>query len=277
MTDLPDNPAQALPAERAVLAAAKDAAVLPALVALVALIRSPVIPREEKAQLALRALAIAQVNKAPATGQLAFDLDARMSATADIEKKGVFRRIASPMLTQAPYADDPQARAALRLFLADSDRKGWDKAASAWLEQVVDDTALSASDPLKVGALIRLASMAQQRGDEAAAKAAFARSGLAANQCALVDDAPKLLKVGGTFPTEAQAWGFEGWTRTQFDVAADGKVIGSRAIVSYPPFIFTKAGVATLNSAWFSKSYRPDGGLACGANTQNVKFMLPNG
>jgi hypothetical protein len=274
LADQPDNPAQALPAQRAALAAAKGDAVFPALVALIG---SPVIPREEKTPLAQRALAFAQANKAPITGQLALDLDVRLSAAADVGKRSMFRRVVSSLLTQAPYAGDPQARAALRLFLADNERNGSDKAAAALLTQVAGDTALPANDPLKVGALIRLASMAQQRGDEAAAKAAFAQSGLAANQCALVDDAPKLVSVGGIFPTEAQSWGFEGWTRTQFDVAADGKVIGSRAIVSYPPFIFTKAGVATMSAARFSKSYRPDGGLACGANTQNVRFMLPNG
>jgi hypothetical protein len=272
LADEPDNPAQALPAQRAALAAAKGDGVFPALMALV---RSPVIPREERADLAQRALAFAQANNAPVTGQLALDFVVRTNGTADADKRATFRRIVSPLLTQAPYAGNPQARGALRLFLADSERHGSDKAASVLLAQIVDDAALPANDPLKVGALIRLASMAQQRGDEAAAKTAFARSGLAANQCALVDDAPKLVSVGGTFPSEAQAWGFEGWTRTQFDVAADGKVVGSRAIVSYPPFIFTKAGLDTANGARYSKSYRPDGGLACGANTQNVKFLMP--
>ncbi len=273
IADEPDNPALALPGQRAALETAAPDAALPALVAL---IRSPVVPREEKVVLAQRALRLAQAAKAPPTGQLALDLAARTNGSADMWGRGVFDRAVSPLLAQAPYAADPQSRAALRLLLADADRGGASRASSALLTQVADDAALPANDPLKVGALIRLASIAQQRGDEAAAKAAFARSGLAANQCALVDDPPKLVRSGGTFPTEALSWGFEGWTRTQFDVAADGSVQGSRAIVSYPPFIFTKAGVATIAGARYAKSFRPDGGLACGANTLNVRFQLPN-
>ena len=83
-----------------------------------------------------------------------------------------------------------------------------------------------------------------------------------------------MLGVGGTFPREAQLWGFEGWTRTEFDVGADGRVLGERAIVSYPPFVFTKAGVETIKGARFAKTYRPDGALGCGATNRNVRFQL---
>ena len=273
IADAPDNPALALPGQRAALAAAKPDAALPALVAL---IRSPVVPREEKVAFARQALVLAQAGRAPATGQLALDLEARTNASADMWQPEMFRRTVSPLLTQAPYLDDPQSRAALRLLMADAGRNRDARVAPVLLTQVIDDAALPANDPLKVGALIRLASIAQQRGDEAAAKAAFARSGLAANQCALIDNPPKIAKIGGTFPREAMSWGFEGWTRTQYDIEADGRVVNTRAIVSYPPFIFTRAGMETLATARFAKSYRPDGGLACGASTQSVRFMMPH-
>ena len=80
---------------------------------------------------------------------------------------------------------------------------------------------------------------------------------------------------GGTFPQEAASWGFEGWTQVQFDIAADGAVINERAIVSYPPFIFTKAGKETFRSARFEKSFRPDGGIGCGGTSQRVRFLIP--
>lgn len=270
--DMPDNAALALPAQRAALAAATPGKELPALVGLV---RSPVVPREEKVEFARRALILAQQGKAPPTAQLALDMEARVNATADRWKVTSYRRAVTPLLAQAPYASDPQARAALRLLLADAERQRSDPAAATLLDQVATDFGLAANDPLKVGALIRLASIAQQRGDEAAAKAAFAKSGLAASQCALVDDAPKMLHAGGTFPSTAMEWGFEGWTKTQFDIASDGSVKNSRVIVSYPPFIFTEAGVGTASGLQFAKTFRPDGGLACGATTRRVVFALP--
>lgn len=271
--DEPENPAQALAAQRAALAAAGSGPA--ALPPLVALIRSPVVPREEKTAFAATALQLAQASKAPATAQLALDLEMRMNASADIWRPATFRRTVAPLLEQAPYAGDPRSRAAIRLLLADRERSGSERVATL-LDQVVADPALPPTDPLRAGALIRLASLAQQRGDDAAAKAAFAKSGLTASQCALVGDAPKMVRTGGAFPEEAQSWGFEGFTRTQFDIAANGKVLNSRAIVSYPPFIFTKAGAETASTSTFAKTYRPEGALACGAETRNVVFRIPH-
>lgn len=126
---------------------------------------------------------------------------------------------------------------------------------------------------MRVVALVRLASLDQQAGNAAAARTAFEESGLAANQCGLIDSPPRLLSAGGTFPQEAMTWGFEGWTRTQFDVSANGKVVNMRAILSYPPFVFTKAGVETIAGARYAKTYRPDGSLGCGASIQGIKFQ----
>jgi outer membrane biosynthesis protein TonB len=96
------------------------------------------------------------------------------------------------------------------------------------LQQVVDVTGLAANDPMRVGALIRLASLQQQAGDTAMARTTFDQSGLSASQCAILDAPPRLVSAGGVFPNEAMAWGFEGLTKTQFDVGADGKVINQR-------------------------------------------------
>ncbi len=60
----------------------------------------------------------------------------------------------------------------------------------------------------------------------------------------LSDSPPQFLGAGGTFPQEAMQWGFEGWTQTQFDVSAEGRVVNERAILSYPPFVFTQGGRA---------------------------------
>ncbi|WP_267396009.1 MULTISPECIES: hypothetical protein [unclassified Sphingomonas] len=267
----------ALGGQRAALAkveAQGQGASLAALSSLVALIDNPVLPREERVGFATRALAIANAADAPVTARLGLDITARTSAKAESYRPGVFRRLVTPMLTEQPYASDPRARAALLLMLADNERGRARDAALALLQQAAALPGLGRDDPLRVGALIRTASFEEDRGNKEAAKAAYAQSGLSADQCALSDNPPKLLHYGGTFPDEARVWGFEGWTRTQFDIAADGKVLNERAIVSYPPFVFTRAGVQTVSGATYAKSYRPAGALGCGASTQGVAFKM---
>jgi hypothetical protein len=270
-SDLSD--ALALPRQRAALAAveAKDGAQSATLLPpLYRLLENGVVPREEKNALARRALAIADANGVPPLPRLALDLTVQGTARSEGTRGNGFVKDVMPLLSQAPYANDPQARSALRLFIADASQRG--PHVRELLRQVADEPTLAKNDPMRVVALVRLASLDQQAGNAAAARAAFEESGLAANQCALIDAPPQLLHVGGTFPQEAMIWGFEGWTRTQFDVSADGKVVNSRAILSYPPFVFTKAGVQTVAGARYAKTYRPDGSLGCGASIAGVRF-----
>ncbi len=272
----PDAPAIALVAQRhalAEVAAAGDT--LTALPALFALVENPVLPRDERRVYAQRALVIAAANGAPAPAKLSLDLAIRTAATADIHKPLVFRRLIEPMLAEPAYAADPQSRAALSLLLVDREATGARTGKEALLRQVANDPQLSASDPLKVGALIRLASIAQTRGDLPAARAAFAASGLAASQCALIDKQPAVASYGhDAYPDEARRWGMGGWTRMQVDVAADGTVKGARPIVAYPPFVFGKPSTAMITTTRFNKTYRPDGGVGCGAFTTNVRYKL---
>jgi len=279
--EVPASPALAVKAYRAALAAreaqggANSLGVVPILVALMA---SPLVDAQETGQLAARALAIVAPLSPPPLVRLKFDLATRTAALVDQSGNGKTRGVLDAMIADPVYAADPSARAALRLMVVDRQERGGEAAARVILRQVADDAALPAAAPLKVGALIRLASLEQQAGDTAAAQAAFKQSGLVASQCALLDDAPRFLHAGNgpnAFPTEALSWRFEGWTRVQFDVDAAGKVVNQRAIVSYPPFVFTRAGNRVIGTAAFAKSYRPDGGLGCGARTQDVKFLLP--
>lgn len=269
--------AAAAPRQRTALAAVEAKAgptALAILPALFALADNSVVGREESHLLFGRGRAIAQANGAPPLVRLAFDMRERLSGTADSWHDGVYRRVMTPLLADPVYTANPAARAAVRLLLADNERAG-SRQARVLLQAVADDAALPANDPMRVGALIRLASAEEATGDKAAARAAFDRSGLTANQCAILDKPPQLVRAGGTFPQEALLWRFEGWTRTQFDVAPDGRVLNERAVLSYPPFVFTKAGTATIAGARYSKTFRPDGGFGCGGLTQQVKFRLP--
>ncbi|MBC3940579.1 hypothetical protein [Sphingomonas albertensis] len=262
--------------QRAALAAAEaksgpnSLATLPPLYQLV---NNAVVGREESNVFARRALAIAEAQGAPASARLPLDISVRVTASADSWKDGAFTRAVTPLLSMPVYANDPKARSAILLLIAE--RTSARNRRAVLLQQVADEKGLAANDPMRVGALIRLASLQQQAGDTAMARATFDRSGLAASQCAILDAPPRFLSAGGVFPNEAQAWGFEGWTKTQFDVGADGKVLNQRAVLSYPPFVFTKAGVQTIAGARYTKTFRPDGGVGCGGLSQSVRFKMP--
>jgi tetratricopeptide (TPR) repeat protein len=273
--DLPEEregaDAASVGAQRQALARAEaaDPNSLASFAALYQLMQNSVVGREETNGFAARALAIAKAKGAPPVVQLGTDVLKRATASAD-DSRGDLRRAIAPLLTDPAYNTDPTARATARIVYAGLEKS--DKVKIEVLRQVADDQGLAANDPLKVHALIRIASLEQQAGDTAAARAAFERSGLAANQCAIIDAPPRLVSAGGTYPQEAREWGFDGWTVTQFDVAADGKVTGESAILAYPPFVFTDAGTKTVAGARYSKTYRPDGGIGCGARTQGVSF-----
>ncbi len=262
--------------QRAALAAAEaksGANSLAALPPLYQLVNNAVVGREESNALARRALAIAEAQGAPPTARLPLDVSVRQTDSADNWKDEVYARAMTPLLSVPAYANDPKARSAIVLLIAE--RTASRSRRATLLQQVADDKGLAANDPLRVGALIRLASLQQQAGETATARATFERSGLAANQCAILDAPPRFLSAGGVFPNEAMAWGFEGWTKTQFDVDANGRVLNQRAVLSYPPFVFTKAGVQTVAGARWSKTFRPDGGVGCGGLSQQVRFKMP--
>ena len=262
--------------QRAALAAAEaksGANSLAALPPLYQLVNNAVVGREESNVLARRALAIADAQGAPPTARLPLDISVRETDSADNWKDGAYARAVTPLLSMPVYANDARARAAIVLLIAE--RTGSRSRRAVLLQQVADDKRLATNDPLHVGTLIRLASLQQEAGETATARATFERSGLAANQCAILDAPPHFLSAGGVFPNEAMVWGFEGWTRTQFDVDANGRVLNQRAVLSYPPFVFTKAGVQTVAGARWSKTFRPDGGVGCGGLSQQVRFKLP--
>ncbi len=262
--------------QRAALAAAEaksGANSLAALPPLYQLVNNAVVGREESNVLARRALAIAEAQGAPPTARLPLDVSVRQTDSADNWKDEVYARAMAPLLSVPAYANDSKARSAILLLIAERTESRSRRA--VLLQQVAADKGLAANDPLRVGALIRLASIQQQAGETATARATFERSGLAASQCAILDAPPHFLSAGGVFPNEAMAWGFEGWTKTQFDVDADGRVLNQRAVLSYPPFVFTKAGVQTVAGARWSKTFRPDGGVGCGGLSQQVRFKMP--
>lgn len=277
----PEIASAAVARQRAALTAAP--AGLPGLAATYRLASNATLPREERAALFGRAATLA--GDAPPLARLAVALPARTMLVEDVWKSNRYETILRSFLADPAYAQDPRARSAIRLSLADAADRGKerDRARLApvlvTLRQVADDPALKPADPLRVGALVRIASIEQRAGAPDAARAAFAATGLAANQCAVLDAPPKMISSvnSSDFPQEAARWGFEGWAQVQYDVAADGTTLNQRALISYPPFVFSKAGTSFFGNARFAKTFRPDGGLGCGGTSSRIRFMMPDG
>ncbi|WP_230481503.1 energy transducer TonB [Sphingomonas sp. Leaf21] len=266
---------EALTRQRAELAAAEAKGQTPAILAIsAAMLRNPTLGSDERAALLARAEPLAERSDMPATARLVFAIPAREGRIREWRSAGRYAAAIGPMLSEKPYVDDPEARAALRVLIAD--RSGENEMAP-YLQQVADDAALEPHNTLRVGALIRLASIAKRKGDLALARQTFEKSGLTASQCAMLDAMPKPVAMPGAsaFPQEAQRWGFEGWVRNQYDIGADGRVSNTRTIVSYPPFIFSQAAEKTFAAIRYQKTFRPDGGVGCGASLNNIVFRMP--
>jgi outer membrane biosynthesis protein TonB len=180
-----------------------------------------------------------------------------------------------PTLAQDALAQDT----ALLLSVTRRARGADNPKTAETLQRVAGDARLGDHHPLRQFAQLRLANDAARKGDLAQAQTLFAATGLSAEQCALIGPKPAMSSNGAgatAFPMDALRWGFEGWVRTEFDIQADGHTAGARAVVSYPPFIFANAAQRILNGARYQSSFRPNGGAACSANNEMVKFTIPS-
>jgi tetratricopeptide (TPR) repeat protein len=173
-------------------------------------------------------------------------------------------------------ANDPPTASVLLLAKADISRSlKEDVTARQALDRIIGFVGIANNDPVKVAALVRIASINAASGNMEAAREAFLKTGLSESQCALADAKP--VQTGGTisdsdFPAEAMQWGFSGFAVTEFDIDSGGKPIGIRTTVAYPPLIFgpaTNKGAARFR---YQQSFRPNGALGCTGNRQRVSY-----
>ncbi len=187
--------------------------------------------------------------------------------------------------TLASLRDDPEikadraSRAALGLVVAEFfARARKQNEERAILNDVITASGLSEKDPVRLAALLALANSSIAAGDADSAKAAYAQTGLSARQCAALDTQPIMLKSNissNDFPMEAMQWGFEGWSRQEYDIGADGRTANVRTIASFPPAVFAQAAEDVVKAIRYRTSFRPDGGIGCGAVKTNMVFRLP--
>ncbi|MEH3121836.1 MAG: energy transducer TonB [Sphingomonas phyllosphaerae] len=269
--------ASALPLQRAALAAAtargdraKQAQ------AALALVDNPVADDKEKPALVGTARDAVDALGAPVPVRGFFAIQSGESASEGIDRERTRLRT---LLAQPDFAKDPLVAATLRLLIAQPRwRKGPPEDAAVLLRQVNADDALPARHPLRIAGLLAEANVLAANGDLAAARTVFDRTGLTAEQCAMIGVTPAMRSIGtgpNDFPMEAQRLGFEGWVRTAFDIAPDGRTIAPRVVIAYPPFIFDEAANGVAKGMRFTSSFRPEGALACSGEQQSVRFLLP--
>jgi hypothetical protein len=186
----------------------------------------------------------------------------------------MFQLAASPDM-----AGDPVAADTLRLSGAKLAHWFDDPSlVKAQLELVAGDSRLGEHHPLRQAANLRLADLAAEAGQLDQARAAFERTGLTAEQCSLLGVKPTLTKShvsSQDYPTQALMYGFEGWTKVEYDVNANGTTGGGRTLMAYPPFVFSDGAAAMTRDFVFDTSYRPGDSVACTADRQSISFRIP--
>jgi predicted negative regulator of RcsB-dependent stress response len=251
------------------------------IVPLVRLSRNRLIPLKLAKNYAERAYAIAKKAGAPAPVLAFFASNAASYLNNGYlgSRNAAYFTALNVALSDPAIATDSNASAALRLSLFDAlDANARTTKGKDILRPVAEDKRLQDNDPYKVGALTRLASVEVNIGNVDEARTLFAKTGLSAQQCALVDAKP--VQTGGTitnndYPTEAIRLGLGGWTVVEFDIDASGRTVGQRPLIAWPAFIFGEPATKGVAKFRYQQTYRPDGSLGCGGQRQRIAYFLP--
>jgi TonB family protein len=277
MGEQPDSDARALPMAKAALAKFDGApGALGRIPPLVSLGGNPMLPDAERAAYLDEANRIAVGAGAPVGMRTWLGLRALSFTAWDGKELRNYRDALRRMLADPAVAADPHSAGVVGLTLARSG--AFSKAApdtDQLLAAVAGDARLPADDPLRVAALLQQSARATAAGRIEEARAAFERTGLTEQQCALLGIQPALKRMGASsadYPMEALNMGFEGWVRVEFDIQADGRTAAQRAVASYPPFIFDDAATGIAKNARYEATYRPSGGAACSGQQRQVVF-----
>ena len=184
-------------------------------------------------------------------------------------------------LTDQSITSDAVAAATLRIAYFDSlDIQRRDNEGVASLRAIVADERLAATDPYRIGALTRLASFEYGKGQVDAARTLFEKTGLTAQQCALVDATPLQTKGRlnvNDYPEGAFDFGFGGWAVIEFDIDAAGATANRRAVVAWPPFMFGEPIANGVKRFKYQQTYRPGGVLGCSAQQYAQRFRFSRG
>jgi tetratricopeptide (TPR) repeat protein len=244
---------------------------------LVALGRSLFMPNSDRSRYWQQAQALLVESGAPPAATTYAAVSQLDASSVESLPPAARRAALRALLARPELAADARSAAVLRLLVSEN-RYGLDAPAdaAALLGEIATDSRLAAADPLRVGALVRLANIQAKAGNLNGARQTYDQTGLNEQQCTLVDAQPALQRYGiGEFPEEAQRWGFEGWVTTEFDIRADGSTDNQRAVVAYPPLVFGQSATDIAKHTKYQQTFRPQGGAGCLGKRVNVHYK-PN-
>jgi tetratricopeptide (TPR) repeat protein len=188
-------------------------------------------------------------------------------------------RILEALLPAIDRTDNGQRAAAwLRLEMAIAFETAGDfKAAQAPLQAVLalPTSVLPHDDPIREVAVLHLSLIDKKLGDPAAAQALQVSSGLTPQGCSLLDVQPvptSMSADSSDFPKEAQAWGFDGFVSTGFDIGINGIPTDVRVLISYPPFIFDDAAARIVSHFRFTPPLLGTTSMSCAGESKNFDF-----
>lgn len=248
--------------------------------ALLALVGSPLVAPDEQEKLLVQARDIAMSAGAPVGARTLMEIRLVEYSAGKWTDGGRRREMLRALLARPDIAADPHAAGTLRLLVGEAVYHSPSPPDAAEIvAAVANDSRLPAGDPLKTAAFVRLAGIQAKAGAIDAARQSYEKSGLSAQQCALVDARPSMKRNGASdsdFPMEAMRWGFEGWVRVEFDILPQGTTGNQRAVIAYPPLVFRDAAIGILKDARYEQSYRPTGAPGCGGAQQGINFRIPH-
>lgn len=283
---LPDFPESRALANHAMMAELKRREIAhgpdsPKLLALLyKLANDPITGQYEAGEFAARGRAIARSAKAPPKARLLFEithLSKMRPATALLASQAREAELVA-LRSDPEIRADNAASATLLLWIYDylpANRRRDE--GIPLLRSIVDDKGLDEKEPVRAGALVRLANLSFASGQVEEARSFFDRSGLTGQQCALVNVQPK--QTGGLiadrdYPNDAIRWGMGGWTTIEFDIRADGTPENVRPVIAFPPFVFGKSTVEQFWGFRYEPTYRPAGWTGCGSRRQHVTYRF---
>ena len=250
---------------------------------LVALSQNNVVDQQLRANYANRAYATAIAAQAPAVPRAYLGLNAWrfFDGSWRGNPRDKYHLAVAAGLTDGTISTDAAALATLRIAYFDSlDVRERDGEGVAALRAIAADDRLPASDPYRVGALTRLASYEFGKGQVDAARSLFEKTGLSAQQCALVDATPLQTKgrvSASDYPEGAFDFGFGGWAVVEFDIDASGATTNRRPVVAWPPFMFGEPIANGVRRFKYQQTYRPGGTLGCSAQQYAQRFRFSRG
>lgn len=151
-----------------------------------------------------------------------------------------------------------------------------ERSAIAHYEDVLREDLPGGSQAMQF-ANLRLASLSYELDREDRAEGYLEASGLASDQCSLLDASPTMERYGlgpDDFPLELMRKGYQGKLLASYDISTEGRVLEPRIVYATPPLIFNEAITENVRKMRYNRIYRKGESIGCIGQTQAFQFKF---